>query len=169
MFSLASLFLQDYSAFFFPNYDYVSVNYPALLLARLFLSKRAPDLAWFRKYSLFGPFCFVSFFKFCLRPGELTILRGPALIFSFVLFFNCRQQQLSKTKNKIKSENSKDSTSFLGFLVTISADNNDVDCRIYICKVMKTKSVFLLRDLWSSILEQITSSWQSQGKRRVRH
>ena len=29
--------------------------------------KRAPDLAWFNSYSLFGPLCFVSFFKFCLH------------------------------------------------------------------------------------------------------
>ena len=33
--------------------------------------KRAPDL--FGRYSLFSPFCFVSFFKFCLHPGSLTI------------------------------------------------------------------------------------------------
>jgi hypothetical protein len=30
--------------------------------------KRAPDLAWFRKYSLFGPLCYVLFIKFCLHP-----------------------------------------------------------------------------------------------------
>ena len=33
-------------------------------------NKRAPDLGWFNTYSLFGPLCFVSFFKFCLRPGS---------------------------------------------------------------------------------------------------
>ena len=31
--------------------------------------KRAPDLDWFSAYSLFGPLCSVSVFKFCLHPG----------------------------------------------------------------------------------------------------
>ena len=35
--------------------------------------KRAPDLVWIGSYSLFGPLCSVSFFKFCLHPGSLTI------------------------------------------------------------------------------------------------
>ena len=33
--------------------------------------KRAPDLGWFIRYSLFGPLCCVSFIKFCLHPGAL--------------------------------------------------------------------------------------------------
>ena len=37
--------------------------------------KRAPDLYRFSRYSLFGQLCSVSFFKFCLHPGELSICR----------------------------------------------------------------------------------------------
>ena len=38
--------------------------------------KRAPDLAWFRLYSLFGPLCSVSFLSFVykLQPGALNKL-----------------------------------------------------------------------------------------------
>ena len=43
--------------------------------------KRAPDLGWFSKYSLFGPPCYVSFIKFCLHPGPppACLLGWPAL------------------------------------------------------------------------------------------
>ena len=38
-------------------------------------NKRAPDLAKFSPYSLFGPLCSVSFFTFCLHdPGALTYI-----------------------------------------------------------------------------------------------
>ena len=33
------------------------------------LKKRAPDLVLFSRYSLFGPLCSFSFFKFCLHLG----------------------------------------------------------------------------------------------------
>ena len=44
--------------------------------------KRAPDLVWYSLYSLFGPLCFVLFFKFCLHPSGFGSffsfeLRGP--------------------------------------------------------------------------------------------
>ena len=42
--------------------------------------KRAPDLGWFRAYSLFDPLCSVSVFKFCLHFSDnLSIASVPLL------------------------------------------------------------------------------------------